>query len=79
MKNNINYFVYVVNTDVPDENIFSGEIGVGYTSITAGICDAPYGTMYIAPTSIIPVDNPSEFMIRKAVLQYFGVQDHMDY
>jgi len=81
MVNNINFFVYVVNTDIPAENIFSGDIGVGFTSMQTGICDAPYGTMYVAPTSIIPIKDPynaSEYMIRKAVLQYFGVKDRWD-
>lgn len=81
MGQNINYFVYVVNTDIPGENIFSGDVGVGYTSIASGICDAPYGTMYIAPTSIIPAKDPysvSEYTIRRAVLQHFGIRDRWD-
>lgn len=81
MNNNINFFVYVVNTDIPSENIFSGDIGIGYTSIQTGICDAPYGTMYVAPSSIIPGDpyKASKFMIRRHVLEYFGIKDRWDY
>ena len=82
MNNSINFFVYIVNTDIPAENIFSGDVGVGFTSIQTGICDAPYGTMYVAPTSIIPQKDPysvSEYMIRRAVLQYFGVKDRWDH
>tara|TARA_Y100001938_G_C7978552_1_gene373112 strand:- start:405 stop:638 length:234 start_codon:yes stop_codon:yes gene_type:complete len=75
----VNYFVYVVGTDHEEGAICSGEVGVGYTSISPGICDCPYGTMYIAPTHIVPHSNPSEFMIRRAVLQYYGVRDRMDY
>ena len=75
----VNYFVYIVGTDHEEGELTSGEVGVGFTSISPGICDCPYGTMYVAPSDIIPVSSPSEFMIRRAVLQYFGVQDQMDY
>ena len=74
-----NYFVYIVGTDHEKGEFASGEIGIGFTSISPGICDCPYGTMYVAPPDIIPINNPSEFMIRRAVLQYFGIRDHMDY
>jgi len=75
----VNYFIYVVGKDHPDGIFSDGEIGVGFTSIKPGVCDCPYGTMYVAPSSIIPISNPSEYMIRRAVLQYFGIRDHMDY
>ena len=75
----VNYFIYVVGTNHKEGEFDAGDIGVGFTSISPGICDCPYGTMYVAPSNIIPVDNPSEYMIRIAVLQYFGLPTNHDY
>ena len=75
----LNYFIYIVGEDIPSEKIFTGEIGVGFTSISPGICDCSHGTMYVAPNHIVPTPNPSEHMIRRAVLQYFGLPASYDY
>ena len=75
----VNYFIYVVGTDHEEGEFNAGDIGVGFSSISPGICDCPYGTMYVAPSNILPTSNPSEHMIRLAVLQYFGLSNSYDY
>ena len=46
----MNWFLYLVTANFVDEDgelIRKGEAGVGQCSMSAGIVDAPYGTMYI--------------------------------
>jgi hypothetical protein len=49
----VNYFLYIVTSNNPKEDIRAGEDGWGYCSFKPGIMDAPYGTMYVAPASYI--------------------------
>lgn len=47
----MNWFLYLVTTSFLDENgelIKKGNAGVGQCSMSPGIIDAPYGTMYVA-------------------------------
>ena len=44
-----NYFLYMVGTDTPKLPYKRGDCGVGRTQRGPGICDAPYGTMYVVP------------------------------
>jgi len=46
----MNWFLYLVTSNFVDEDgelIRKGDAGVGQCSMSAGIIDAPYGTMYI--------------------------------
>mgnify|MGYP000223551459 len=44
-----NYFLYVVGTEGEEEHLAVGNCGVGRTSLSPGIHDAAWGTMYVAP------------------------------
>ena len=67
-----NYYIYVVGKSHPKGIFNSGDIGVGFTSFAPGIKDCTYGTLMIAPHSVLDHSSPSEYMIRRAVLSYYS-------
>ena len=46
---NPNYFLYYVSKGRVKEGLNSGECGIGRTSLSPGIRDAQWGTMYVVP------------------------------
>ena len=46
---NPNYFLYYVSAGEVKEGLKSGEAGIGRTSLSPGIHDARWGTMYVVP------------------------------
>ena len=67
-----NYYIYIVGISHPRDKFQAGDVGVGFTSFAPGIKDCRYGTLMIAPNSILDHQSPNEYMIRRAVLLYFG-------
>ena len=77
----MNWFLYIVNEDFLDEDgelIKSGEAGVGQCSMSPGIMDAPYGTMYIISGFNVKkyfkennIRNLNAYHVRRAIENYY--------
>jgi len=75
---NPNYFLYYVSKGATKEGLNSGECGIGRTSLSPGIHDARWGTMYVAPYEYIwrghhgIYGNPDDpELMEKIILSYF--------
>ena len=68
-----NYFAYFVGRTHPDGLFERGDCGVGYTAFEPGICDCPYGTLYVIPRDCIRGKNPGAEYIKHAAMRYYGI------
>ena len=76
---NPNYFLYYVSSGKVKEGLKSGEVGIGRTSLSPGIHDARWGTMYVVPYEWVwgtkhgyygDMTDPKH--IEKIILSYFS-------
>ena len=76
---NPNYFMYCTTKGPVPENLKSNECGIGRTSLSPGIHDAAWGTMYVVPYEYVwggghkhfgDMDDPE--LLGKIILSYFG-------
>ncbi len=76
---NPNYFLYYVSTGEVKEGLKSGEAGIGRTSLSPGMHDARWGTMYVVPYEWVwgtkhgcygDMNDPK--LIEKIILSYFS-------
>ena len=74
-----NYFLYYVSAGQVKKGLESGEAGIGRTSLSAGIHDARWGTMYVAPYEYVWKGSHRVFgdmndpkIMEKIILSYFG-------
>ena len=70
-----NYFLYIVG--ITHKPHLRGSRGVGQTELPPGICDAPYGIMYVVPADFVYKTTgtyyPHPEAIRRSIeLYYFG-------
>jgi hypothetical protein len=76
----MNYFLYIVTVDSPENDLYRDMKGVGKTSMAPGVCDAPFGVFYVAPGDYIEaearkvrtlVKHMSASWIRRKILNYW--------
>ena len=72
-----NYFLYIVGTTNTDGLARRGDCGVGRTETAPGICDAPYGTLYVVSEKYIFREAGSRYpcpeTIKYNILKYYGI------
>ena len=72
-----NYFLYIVGTANTDGLVRRGDCGVGRTEKGPGICDAPYGTLYVVSEKYIFDETRSRYpgaeTIKYNILKYYGI------
>jgi len=76
---NPNYFLYYVSAGEVKEGLKSGEAGIGRTSLSPGMHDARWGTMYVVPYSWVWSGKHGVFgdmsdpkIVEKIILSYFS-------
>jgi len=72
-----NYFLYIVGTTNTNWLARRGDCGVGRTEKGPGICDAPYGTLYVVSEKYILSATSSRYpgpeAIKYNILKYYGI------
>lgn len=72
----MNWFLYLVKTDCPEEGVFVGQDGVGRTSLKPGVAEAPYGILLTVDDGYIrscfPGEcEPSARQVKEAILEFY--------
>jgi len=63
----VNYFLYIVTSDSPENNLSVNMNGVGKTSLLPGINDAPFGVLYVVPGSYILTKAQQDHILPKHI------------
>lgn len=67
-----NYFLFIVG--VAFNQFLPGDCGVGRTSLSPGIRDEQFGTLYVIPESAVRHNAPDAHVVKYFAFKYFGIK-----